>query len=206
MMLKRLINRNFRKPKGLIGRYIIRFLRKNQIEYEELDPLLKLNENDVVLEIGYGLGQGIYDYAKKYPCTFHGVDFSKLMYRKACRLNREHISRGRVVLQCADFDHCKYENNTFHCIYFLNVIYFWDEIRSRLAKIFSILKPEGKVIIFMADAERFSDSKPSPNETVFYLRSIHEVVNTMMETGFTAIEAIEHTREKKCYYLVGYRP
>ena len=205
-MFKKLINRNFRKPSGLIGRYIIRFLRKNQIEYDELDSLLKLHKNDILLEIGYGLGQGIHDYATKYPCTFHGIDFSKLMYRKACKLNREHIRRGKVILQCADFDHYNYENDAFHCIYLLNVIYFWDEIRSRLAKIFSILKPKGKVIIFMADAECFKDSEPSQNESVFCLHRIQDVIKTMRETGFTAIETIEHSREKRCYYLVGYKP
>lgn len=47
-MFKRLINRNFRKPVGLMGRYIIRFLKKNQPEYDELEPLLKLNNGDVV--------------------------------------------------------------------------------------------------------------------------------------------------------------
>lgn len=82
-MFKNLINKNFRKPRGLIGRYIIRFLKKNQIEYDELDPLLKLNKEDIVLEIGYGLGKGIYDFSQKYDCTFHGIDFSRLMYLKA---------------------------------------------------------------------------------------------------------------------------
>jgi len=58
-MFKRLIARNFRKPTGLVGRYIIKHLKKNQVEYDELDSLLRLNKDDIVLEIGYGLGMGI---------------------------------------------------------------------------------------------------------------------------------------------------
>jgi len=42
----------------------------------------------MVLEIGYGLGKGIYDYAKKYDFTFHGIDFSRLMYSKALKKSR----------------------------------------------------------------------------------------------------------------------
>jgi ubiquinone/menaquinone biosynthesis C-methylase UbiE len=204
-MFKRLIALNFRKPGGLIGYYIIRFLKKNQPEYDEMDPLLNLNTDDIVLEIGYGLGKGIYDYSKKYDCTFHGIDFSRLMYSKALQLNHEKIKSGKVILQCANFDNYAYENNTFHCIYFLNVIYFWGEIQSRLKKIFSILKQNGKVIIFMADAEYFKDNKQLEGETIFYRHRIDDVVNEMGKTGFKNIEITEHTKEKKCYYLTGYK-
>ncbi|HOV11412.1 MAG TPA: class I SAM-dependent methyltransferase [Bacteroidales bacterium] len=204
-MFKKLIDKNFRKPGGLIGRYIIRFLKKNQIEYDEMDALLRLNKNDVVLEIGYGLGKGIYDYAQKYECTFHGIDFSRLMYEKARKLNREHIKRGKVILQCADFDSYAYENDIFDCVYFLNVIYFWDEIQSRLKKIYSILKPKGKVIIFMADAACFKDIRQTSGKKIFNLYSIDQVMQEMGQAGFTNMETIEHTKEKQCYYLIGYK-
>jgi len=204
-MFKRLIALNFRKPSGLIGRYIIKFLKKNQSEYDEMDPLLNLNKDDSVLEIGYGLGYGIYDYSKKYDCTFNGIDFSRLMYSKAHKLNHENIKRGKVILQCADFDNFSLENDAFHCIYFLNVINFWDEIHNRLRKIFSILKQNGKVIIFMADAELFKDYKQPESERIFYLYSIGDVVKALEEIGFKTIETIEHTKEKKCYYIIGYK-
>jgi|WetSurSiteA1Bulk_404760.scaffolds.fasta_scaffold55103_1 ubiquinone/menaquinone biosynthesis C-methylase UbiE len=204
-MFKRLIAVNFRKPGGLIGRYIIKFLKKNQIEYDEMDSLLKLNKGDIVLEIGYGLGKGIYDYSKKNDCTFHGIDFSRLMYSKALKLNHENIKLGKVILICADFENYSFENDTFHCIYFLNVIYFWEEIHSRLKKIFRILKQNGKVIIFMADSDYFKDIKQSEDEAIFHMHSIIDVVNEMKKTGFNDIETIEHTKEKKCYYIIGYK-
>ncbi len=204
-MFKRLLDINFRKPRGLFGRYIIKFLKKNQAEYDELDPLLKPVKNDVILEIGYGLGKGIYDYSQKYDCIFHGIDFSRLMYKKALRLNQEKIKLGKVILRCADFDDYSFENNTFHCVYFLNVIYFWEEIQSRLRKIFSILKQNGKVIIFMADSECFRDYKQPENRKIFFLHSIGEVTTEMEKAGFKTVETIEHSKEKKCYYLTGYK-
>lgn len=205
IMFKRLMAKNFRKPSGLFGRYIIRFLKKNQVEYDEMDSLLKLNKDDVVLEIGYGLGNGIYGYAKKNDCTFHGIDFSPLMYSKAVKLNHENIKRGKVILQCADFDNYSFENDTFHCIYFLNVIYFWNEIHSRLSKIFSMLKQNGKVIIFMADAEFFKDNKLFEGESIFNRHCIGDVVKEMEKTGFKDIEITEHTKLKKCYYVIGHK-
>lgn len=205
-MFKRLINKNFRKPVGLVGRYIIRFLKKNQIEYDEIEPLLGLHAGDTVLEIGYGLGKGIYDFAGRYDCTFVGIDFSRLMYVKARSLNMEHINRGKVHLIQAAFEKHHFEKDTFNCIYFVNVIYFWDDISSRLKTIFSILKPQGKVVIFMADSVIFKDLSHAETENIFYSRSKDEVVDEMSKTGFTSIASIEHSKEKQCYYILGYKP
>jgi ubiquinone/menaquinone biosynthesis C-methylase UbiE len=199
------MDRNFRKPVGLMGHYIIRFLKKNQPEYDELDPLLNLKKDDVVLEIGFGLGQGIFDYAGKYSCTFHGVDFSRLMVDKARKLNREFIRKGKVILYCADFDKVAFQPETYHCIYFLNVIYFCEDISSRLNKIFRLLKPGGKVIIFMADAVLFKDMKPTKRKPIFFLHSVVDVVKEMGNAGFIAVETVEHSQEKNCYYILGYK-
>jgi SAM-dependent methyltransferase len=123
------------------------------------------------------------------------------MYSKASKLNRENIGPGKVILLCADFDTYQFEKESFDCIYFLNVIYFWDEIQSRLKKIFTLLKQNGKVIIFMADAEYFKDYKQPRGKTIFYLHSIADVVKEMEKTGFKNIEITEHSKEKKCYYI-----
>lgn len=197
-MFKRLLAKNFRKPGGLIGRLIIRSLKKNYIEYEEMDSLLKLRKDDVVLEIGYGLGQGIYDFAKKMDCTFHGIDFSRLMYSKARKLNHESIERGKVILHCADFDHYGFNKDSFHCIYFLNVIYFWDEVESRLKKIFSLLKQPGKVIIFMADAQCFENIKQPGGNPLFYLHreSVQQPPSNARTSPVTGLLSSMHARTR----------
>jgi hypothetical protein len=74
-----------------------------------------------------------------------------------------------------------------------------------MEKIFTILKQNGKVIIFMADAECFKDIEQSEGKTIFYRHSIGDVVRVMEKIGFKAIETIEHTKEKKCYYIIGYK-
>jgi ubiquinone/menaquinone biosynthesis C-methylase UbiE len=127
------------------------------------------------------------------------------MYSKALQLNRENIKTGKVILQCADFDNYCFENETFHCVYFLNVIYFCDDIHSRLKKIFAMLKQNGKVIIFMADAECFKDNKQPGSGTIFFRHRVVDVVKEMEKTGFKSFETIEHTKEKNCYYVTGYK-
>jgi len=57
----------------------------------------------------------------------------------------------------------------------------------------------------MADAECFKDIKQPAGKTIFYRHSIDDVVKEMGKIGFKTIETIEHTKEKKCYYLIGYK-
>jgi hypothetical protein len=57
----------------------------------------------------------------------------------------------------------------------------------------------------MADAVYFKDNKQSESETIYYMHSIGDVVKEMEKIGFNAIETIEHTKEKKCYYIIGYK-
>ncbi|MBN1789810.1 MAG: hypothetical protein JW830_04890 [Bacteroidales bacterium] len=57
----------------------------------------------------------------------------------------------------------------------------------------------------MADAECFKEIKQIAGKIIFYRYSIDDVVKEMAKIGFTAIETIEHTKEKKCYYLTGYK-
>ena len=47
--------------------------------------------------------------------------------------------------------------------------------------------------------------KQSEGETIFYRHSIDDVVKEMGKIGFKTIETIEHTKEKKCYYVIGYK-
>jgi SAM-dependent methyltransferase len=204
-MFKRLKARNFRRPAGLIGRYLIRTLKKNQIEYDEMASLLDPDKDDIVLEIGYGLGYGIYDYVKKYGCTIHGIDFSRLMYRKARRLNRENIRHGKAILYCDSFEDHDFQDDMFDAVYFLNVINFWDDVSVRFRKIYSLLKQNGKVIIFMADAGYFSSTSAAEGETIYYLYNISNIIAEMGKTGFKSIVTKEHTSEKKCYYITGYK-
>jgi hypothetical protein len=57
----------------------------------------------------------------------------------------------------------------------------------------------------MADAEYFRDFKQPAGEKVYNLHSKDDVVKEMVKTGFKIMEIKEHTKEKKCYYLTGFK-
>jgi hypothetical protein len=65
-MFKRLMAINFRKPGGLFGLYIIRFLKKNQIEYDEMDSFDVVKEME---KIGFKAIETI-EHTKEKKCYY----------------------------------------------------------------------------------------------------------------------------------------
>ena len=99
-MFKELIAWLFKKPTGLFGMLVSNLMIKgNRGNYETLlrDP--DIQPHDKILEIGYGPGIGISLYAEKCnSCVIHGIDFSKLMYKRASNLNKKYIHDNKVRL------------------------------------------------------------------------------------------------------------
>jgi ubiquinone/menaquinone biosynthesis C-methylase UbiE len=115
-------------------------VKNNRKAYEMLISDMSLQKNEKILEIGYGPGTGIRTIAESCPdCTIHGIDFSELMYKMACKYNRNLIEQGRVQLQYGDFLEVPLTQAGFDKIFCLNVIYFWNKLKDPFDKVFSLL-------------------------------------------------------------------
>ena len=119
-------------------------------------------------------------------CTIHGVDFSKLMYNKANKLNKSNNDKGKVQLLYGDFLNIPIAKNQYDKIFCLNVIYFWDELNKPFEKTLSLLKTGGVFYIFMADANTLIEKKAP--DSVFNKYSIEQVVETLKSVGYIGIE------------------
>ena len=67
-------------------------------------------------------------------CTVYGIDFSKLMYKKAQALNHKYIDEGRVTLLYGDFVASDIGSDGFDKIFCINVVYFWNNLQPPLKK------------------------------------------------------------------------
>ena len=130
-MLKEIIASQFKKPAGLFGIFTSNMMIKgNRNKYDTLIKDLNIKVNDKILEIGYGPGIGINAIAGKCnSCIIHGVDFSKLMYKRATKLNRKYIDEKRAKLLLGDFLTAKIDTGDYDIIFCLNVVYFWDDLQ-----------------------------------------------------------------------------
>ena len=195
-MIQKFIASQFKKPTGLFGIFTSNMMVKNnQKNYDKIINDLDLQANDKLLEIGYGPRIGIQMIAELCPdCTIHGIDFSKLMYKRASKYNKPFIDNGRVQLQYGDFLKSPVLDNNYDKVFCLNVVYFWDELNNPFEKVLSLLKKGGAFHIYMADKNTLIEKKAP--DSVFNKYSIEQVKETLKATGF---ENVEHHVEKGLY-------
>ena len=195
-MLRKFIATQFKKQTGLFGIFTSNMMVKNnQKNYDKLIRDLDPQPHDKLLEIGYGPGIGIQMIAKLcITCTIHGIDFSKLMYKRASKYNKPYVDNGKVQLQYGDFLKTSVLDNNYDKVFCLNVVYFWHELNSPFEKVLSLLKKGGAFHIYMADKNTLIEKKAP--DSVFYKYSIEQVREALEATGF---ENVEHYAEKGLY-------
>jgi cyclopropane fatty-acyl-phospholipid synthase-like methyltransferase len=168
-------------------------IKGNKANYEKLIKDLDLQPGDKLLEIGYGPGLGINMIAKACTsCIIHGIDFSKLMYQRARRYNKQYLDDSSVLLQYGDFLKTPVVSSEYDKIFCLNVVYFWNELQEPFKKVLSLLKAGGTFYIYMADRDAL---KKAP-DAVFNKYSIEQVVDALKSVGFANVE---HYSEKGYY-------
>jgi chemotaxis methyl-accepting protein methylase len=99
-----------------------------------------------------------------------------------------------VQLQHGDFLKEPVGHNDFDKIFCLNVVYFWNELRTPFEKVLSLLKKGGAFHIYMADKNTLLEKKTP--DSVFNKYSIEQVVEALKAAGF---ENVEHYAEKGLY-------
>ncbi|HMG66185.1 MAG TPA: class I SAM-dependent methyltransferase [Chitinophagaceae bacterium] len=148
---------------------------------------MDIQSNDKILEIGYGPGIGIRMIAEQCEtCSIHGIDFSKLMYKKASKYNKSDIDTGKVQLQYGDYLNLSGTENQYDKIFCLNVIYFWNELHKPLEITRSLLKTNGAFYIFMFDADVLIKKKAP--DSVFNKHTIDQMVKALKSAGFSEVD------------------
>ncbi len=83
MSINEFFSRQARKPSGLFGRIVMKqlFDLGHKTINEMVKEQLGLNQDDRVLEIGYGTGKLLKDIAEKIESgLIEGIDFSEAMF------------------------------------------------------------------------------------------------------------------------------
>jgi cyclopropane fatty-acyl-phospholipid synthase-like methyltransferase len=160
----------------------------NRSAYEHMIKYLEIKANDRILEIGYGPGIGIGLIAKRFgSCNIYGIDFSRLMYKRASKRNYRFIKTNKVHLIFGDFVETEISTTGFDKIFCINVVYFWDDLQKPFEKVYSLLKDDGIFCIYMAGKEELNKAKFT-KDGIFNKYSIGQVVNALKSSGFHDID------------------
>ncbi len=170
MNFKKFFSKQARKPSGIFGRWVMsRIFEKGNADLNCLmKELVSPEKDDHILEIGFGTGNLVRDMATNATQGLvEGIDFSQPMVNIARKKNKHFLEKGRVQLEQGSFEQMSYPENQFDKICSANTIYFWSDPVKTIKKIFTILKPGGKLVIGFGDKEQLE--KKDLSSDVFYL-------------------------------------
>jgi len=105
-----------------------------------LTELAELNSSMSILDMGCGNGQ-FYDFLKKnYNCEYYGIDLSENQIKNC----KEKYNQN--IFECVDM-HSFRSNKKYDVCYLIESIGYSNNILSLVENIYSLLKPNGQVII-----------------------------------------------------------
>jgi ubiquinone/menaquinone biosynthesis C-methylase UbiE len=187
-LYKKIISKQFRRPSGLLGLYTLNFMKKNNQDYiVHACDLLNPQDTDTLLEIGCGVGYAIKSITRQnHHCSIDAIDFSPLMLKKAGKYSRECTNPGRVRLINGDFRAFDFGDKTHSKIFAINIIYFWTDLPPVFSKIHGLLKPDGRLTLFMSSTERLNNV-PFASNDVFSKYTLAEVKSALSKAGFSTI-------------------
>lgn len=136
------IGSQFGNPHGFVGKICCIIMNViNKAMYRNAVALMQIEDNDKVLDIGYGNGYLLQLIYKKYKVDMYGIDISEDMRVQATNRNRQAASNGQLHLQLGDCCSLPYEDNMFSNITSVNTVYFWKDTMKGLSEIKRVLKP-----------------------------------------------------------------
>ncbi|MGQ0695238.1 MAG: class I SAM-dependent methyltransferase [Nitrospiraceae bacterium] len=174
----------FRQPSGFIGRIAGLLFRINREGIDWTITLLEIQPTDHVLEIGFGPGHGIQRVAQlAAQGRVAGMDFSETMLQQASRRNAAAIASGRVELRLGDASALPYPDNSFHKVFATNVVYFWNDPRGTLHEIRRVMKPGGRLALYVISKEDIANFKVTQTG-LYTLYTGEDLVRRLTQAGF----------------------
>lgn len=206
-MWQRYIDGQYRRPTGLVGRWIGRKMaEQHQPENNWTVKVLNIQPTDHVLEVGFGPGFAVQQAAKAAQFVA-GVDFSQAMLSAASARNAAAIRAGSVRLQYGDSSRLPFNDESFDKAFSIHSIYFWTQPAAALREIWRVLKPNGTAVFTVLPKERWNEGNPDAAvgtpECKPYTGA--ELQKMLTEAGFssTHVEADdEHPQHRSNYSVV----
>ena len=143
--------------------------------------LLDVQPDDHVLEIGFGPGIAIHEFARRATSGLVvGVDHSEVMVRQARNRNAAAVRAGRVDLRLGSAEALPGFDEPFDKILAVNSLLFWDDPVARLKDLHHLLRPGGQIAIVYQPR-----GPQSTNEVA--ARTGQEIAEHFATVGFTDV-------------------
>ncbi|WP_433515121.1 class I SAM-dependent methyltransferase [Nonomuraea sp. CA-143628] len=172
------------QPRGIVGSavgWMFAHRPSNRQRNIWAVSLLDVRPTDRVLEIGFGPGVAIAEFAARATQGHvFGVDHSQAMVRRATRHNAAAVRARRVHLTCASVERLPSFGDPLDAILAVNSLGFWPDPMARLRELRRLLRPGGRIALV---------SQPrSPGATRdTTVRAAQELQDLLTQAGFTQL-------------------
>jgi SAM-dependent methyltransferase len=174
----------FHRPHGFGGRaagWVMAKRGSNRERNVWAVGLLDVQAQDRVLEIGFGPGIAIQEFARRATSGLVvGVDHSEVMVQQARKRNAAAVSAGRVDLRLGSADALPAFDAPFDRILAVNSLMFWDDPVARLKELHDLLRPGGQLAI------AYQPRGPGSTDEVA-ARTGRQIAAHLTEVGFTEV-------------------
>lgn len=145
--LWRLLSRQARHPRGVVGRLLARiWISETAAVNDAAIELLAPASGERILELGFGPGRTLGRIAAT-RATVVGVETAQEMIRAAGRRNREHVQAGGIRLLKGDGVTLPIDTDSIDGAISVHTIYFWPEPAETLAELARVVRPGGRVVL-----------------------------------------------------------
>lgn len=147
------IGSQFGNPHGFVGKCCCFIM--NIINSPMYKAVVKVFENKMktdeaakeqeqnVLDIGYGNGYLLNRIYKKNKIKLFGIDISEDMKMAAEQRNQKALKNEDLFLGVGDVCNLPFSDNTFDFVSSINTVYFWQNVESGMKQIYRVLKNDG---------------------------------------------------------------
>jgi ubiquinone/menaquinone biosynthesis C-methylase UbiE len=158
----RFIDGQFRRPSGLLGRYIgAGMARDHRPENLWTVACLDPQPEDHILEIGFGPGVAVEALAQRLTTgKVAGIDFSRTMVGAARRRNAAAVRAGRVDLRHGEAGSLPFPDAAFDKVFGIHTLYFWPRPANVLREAWRVLKPGGRIVLTILPKEKWNPNDP----------------------------------------------
>jgi SAM-dependent methyltransferase len=178
------IARHGRRPEGWFGRLLATLMAwETSKENDAALALLEIRPGDRVLEIGFGHGRSIAAASRLTGGGLvAGIDFSPSMVAMARRRTRALVDRGLVELRQGNSLCLPFEDGSFHGVWSVHTVYFWDEPVAHIKEVRRVLKEGGRFVLgFRPASEEARRAFPA---SVYTFRPADQIRQMLLAAGF----------------------
>ncbi len=189
-MFVKMLAHQLRKPSGLIGKYVSRWMNRSNVAIYQMALALVVKSNrGRLLEIGFG-GGALLKMALdcgSFPKVY-GIDASLDMVKRIQRILRTYITQGRLEVQYGDISDLPFAPFSFDAVVSLNTIYFWSSLKRGASECLRVLSNDGILVLGFDDK---AEMRQWPGHRYgFTLYDIDDVRAALGAVGFSEIEVV----------------